>query len=152
MKCSMLSYIKLGGALFAAAAIISLGVKPTDAQRAQSGSPSTAQEEPIKRTVLFRGDLEGVDGKEIVIFIADLAPGAVGSKHFHPGPEYFYVLEGALAHAPAGGGEHIMKVGDFGSNTNKGVHSIRNPDTTARARAIDFLISEKGQPLAVPVN
>ena len=148
----MLSYIKLSGTLFAAAAIIGLAVKPTDAQRTQSGSPSTAQEGAIKRTVLFRGDLEGVDGKEIVIFIADLAPGAVGSKHYHPGPEYFYVLEGALAHASEGGAEHIMKVGDLGSNANKGVHTIRNPDTTARAKAIDFLISEKGQPLAVPVN
>jgi quercetin dioxygenase-like cupin family protein len=152
MKRSMQSYAKLGGAFLAAATIISLGVKPTDAQRPQSGSPSMAQEEPIKRTVLFRGNLEGVDGKEIVIFIADLAPGAVGSKHYHPGPEYFYVLEGTLAHAPEGSPEHMMKVGDFGSNPNKGVHTIRNPDTTARARAIDFLISEKGQPLAVPVN
>jgi len=146
------SYTKLGGALLAGATIISLGVNSTDAQRPQSGSPATVQEEPIKRTVLFRGNLEGVDGKEIVIFIADLAPGAVGSKHFHPGPEYFYVLEGALAHAPEGSAEHMMQVGDFSSNPNKGVHTIRNPDTKARARAIDFLISEKGQPLVVPVN
>jgi quercetin dioxygenase-like cupin family protein len=148
----MESYTKLGGALLAAATIIGLGVNSTDAQRTQSGPPATVQEEPIKRTVLFRGNLEGVDGKEIIIFIADLAPGAVGSKHLHPGPEYFYVLEGALAHAPEGSAEHMMKVGDFGSNPNKGVHTIRNPDTKARARAIDFLISEKGQPLVVPVN
>src|SRR5262245_15374708 len=148
----MVSYTKLGGALLAGATIISLGVNSTVAQRAQSGSPATLQEEPIKRSVLFRGNLDGVDGKEIVIFIADLAPGAVGSKHYHPGPEYFYVLEGALAHAPEGGAEHIMKAGDFGSNPNKCVHTVRNPDMTARARAIDFLISEKGQPLAVPVN
>ena len=152
MNGSMQSYTKLTAALFATATIIGLGVKSTDAQRAQSVSPSAVQEEPIKRTVLFKGNLEGVDGKEIVIFIADLAPGAVGSKHYHPGPEYFYVLEGALAHAPEGGAEHMMKVGDFGSNPNKGVHTIRNPDSTARARAIDFLISEKGQPLVVPVN
>jgi hypothetical protein len=39
-------------------------------------------------TVLFRGNLEGAGDKEIVIFIADLAPGAVGSKHFHPSPEF----------------------------------------------------------------
>src|SRR5262245_45352676 len=57
----------------------------------------------FKRTVLFRGDLEGAPGKEIVVFVADLAPGAVGSKHYHPGPEFFYVLEGTLAHEPEGG-------------------------------------------------
>jgi quercetin dioxygenase-like cupin family protein len=149
---SMQSYIKSGGALLAAATIIGLGIKAIDAQiTAQPGSSTTA-EEPIKRTVLFRGNLEGVEGKEIVIFIADLAPGAVGSKHYHPGPEFFYVLEGTLAHKPEGGPDHTMKIGDFGSNPDKSVHSIRNADATARAKAIDFLISEKGQPLVIPVN
>ena len=143
---------KLAAALLAAATISSLSIKAADAQSAQPGSPSTAAEEPIKRTVLFRGSLEGVEGKEIVVFIAELAPGAVGSKHYHPGPEFFYVLEGTLAHEPAGGPLHMMKAGDFGSNPDRGVHAIQNPSTTARARAIDFLVSEKGQPLAIPVK
>jgi hypothetical protein len=60
--------------------------------------------------------------------------------------------EADAAHAPEGGPEHMMKVGDFGSNPNNSVHTIRSPDTAARARAIDFLISEKGQSLVVPVN
>ena len=149
----MQSYIKLAGALLAAATIIGLGIKAIDAQNAaQPTSPAPMAEEPIKRTVLFRGDLEGVEGKEIVIFIADLAPGAVGSKHTHPGPEFFYVLEGTLAHKPEGGPDHTMKVGDFGSNPDKSIHSIRNANGMARAKAIDFLISEKGQPLVIPVN
>lgn len=86
------------------------------------------------------------------MFVADLAPGAVGSKHYHPGPEFFYVLEGTLAHEPEGGSPHMMKTGAFGSNPNKGVHLIRNPSTTERARAIDFLIAEKGQPIVIPVK
>jgi len=152
MERSVQSYHRLGLALLAATTISSLSIKATDAQSEQPGSASTAQEEPIKRTVLFRGNLEGVEGKEIVIFIAELAPGAVGSKHYHPGPEFFYVLEGTLAHEPEGGPAHMMKVGDFGSNPNKSVHTIRNPSTTARARAIDFLLSDKGQPLVVPIK
>jgi quercetin dioxygenase-like cupin family protein len=152
MERSVQSYQKLGVALLAATTISSLSIKAADAQSAQPGSASTAQEEPIKRTVLFRGNLEGVEGKEIVIFIAELAPEAVGSKHYHPGPEFFYVLEGTMAHEPEGGPAHMMKAGDFGSNPNKSVHTIRNPSTTARARAIDFLISEKGQPLVIAVK
>jgi quercetin dioxygenase-like cupin family protein len=152
MERSVQSYHKLGVALLAATTISSVSIKATDAQGEQSGSPSMAQEEPIKRTVLFRGNLEGVEGKEIVIFIADLAPGAVGSKHYHPGPEFFYVLEGTIAHEPEGGPAHMMKAGDFGSNPNKSVHTIRNPSTTARARAIDFLVSDKGQPLVIAVK
>jgi quercetin dioxygenase-like cupin family protein len=134
---------------------LTLGALTIGAMLAQSNPPGPAaspQEEPIKRTVLFRGDLEGAPGKEIVIFIADLAPGAVGAKHYHPGPEFFYVLEGTLAHEPEGGSVHTMKTGAFGSNPNKGIHTIRNPSTTERARAIDFLIAEKGQPIVVPVK
>jgi hypothetical protein len=46
----------------------------------------------------------------------------------------------------------MMNTGAFGSNPNKGIHLIRNPSTTERARAIDFLIAEKGQPIVIPVN
>jgi quercetin dioxygenase-like cupin family protein len=142
-----------GVALLAATTISSsFPIKAADAQSNQARSPSTAEEEPIKRTVLFRGNLEGMEGKEIVIFIAELAPGAVGSKHYHPGPEFFYVLEGTLAHEPEGGSAHMMKAGDFGSNPDRGVHSIQNPSTTARAKAIDFLVSDKGQQLVIPVK
>ena len=82
MERFVLSYHRLGFALLTATTISSPSIKAADAQSEQPGAASIAQEEPIKRTVLFRGDLEGVEGKEIVIFIADLAPGAVGSKHF----------------------------------------------------------------------
>ena len=57
------------------------------------------------------------------MFVADLAPGAVGSKHYHPGPEFFYVLEGTLAHEPEGGSPHLMKTGAFGSiQSENGLH------------------------------
>ena len=146
------SYRKLGVALLAIATISSPTIKAADAQSDKPGSPATALEEPIKRTVLFRGDLEGSPGKEIVIFIADLAPGAVGAKHYHPGPEFFYVLEGTLAHEPEGGSAHMMKTGSFGSNPDKGIHLIKNPSAMERAKAIDFLVAEKGQPIVIPVK
>jgi hypothetical protein len=60
--------IKVGGALLVAAVFVGFSVKAIDAQIAPTA------DEPIQRKVLFRGDLEGVAGKEIVIFIADLAP------------------------------------------------------------------------------
>jgi quercetin dioxygenase-like cupin family protein len=153
MERSVQSYQRLGLVLLAATILCSLSIKAADAQSAQPGSTSTTpKEEPIKRTVLFRGNLEGVEGKEIVIFLAELAPGAVGSKHYHPGPEFFYVLEGTLAHEPEGGPAHLMKPGDLGSNPNKSVHTIRNPSATERSKALDFLLAEKGQPLVIPVK
>jgi len=152
MKRLVHSRRKLGLALLAATTVVGLTIKAILAQGNPPGSAGSGQEEPIKRTVLFRGDLEGTPGKEIVVFIADLAPGAVGAKHYHPGPEFFYVLEGTLAHEPEGASTHMMRTGAFGSYPDKGVHIIKNPSATERARAIDFLVAEKGQPIVIPVK
>jgi quercetin dioxygenase-like cupin family protein len=152
MGRSVRSYRKLGGVLLAATTLVGLTIGAILAQSNPPGSAVSTQEEPIKRTILFRGDLEGTPGKEIVIFIADLAPGAVGAKHYHPGPEFFYVLEGTLAHEPESGSAHLMKTGAFGSNSDKGIHLIKNPSGTERAKAIDFLVAEKGQPIVIPVK
>ena len=97
MRRPIHSHRSLAVGLLTAAGLIGLTARAILAQSNPPGPAASTQDEPIKRTVLFRGDLEGATGKEIVVFVADLAPGAVGSKHYHPGPEFFYVLEGTLA-------------------------------------------------------
>jgi len=54
---------------------------------------AAAQDQPIKRTELHRSDLADIVGKEAVIYIADVMPGAQGGRHTHYGDEYVYVLE-----------------------------------------------------------
>ncbi len=72
------SYRKLAVGLLAATGVVGLTARAILAQSNPPGPAASTQDEPIKRTVLFRGDLEGAPGKEIVVFVADLAPGAVG--------------------------------------------------------------------------
>src|SRR5690349_9346798 len=134
MRRPIHSHRKLTLALLATAAVAGFTASAILAQNNQPAPGASTQDEPIKRTVLFRGDLEGAPNKEIIVFIADLAPGALGDKHYHPGPEFFYVLEGTLAHEPESGSTHMMKAGTFGSNPNQGIHVIRNPSATERAR------------------
>jgi quercetin dioxygenase-like cupin family protein len=45
----------------------------------------SAQQAPVTRTVLLRTDLAGVEGKEAVIVVAEIAPGATTGKHLHAG-------------------------------------------------------------------
>jgi len=149
---SVRSYRNLAVTLLAASAVVGLTAGAILAQSSPPDPGANTQDQPIKRTVLLRSDLDGAPGKEIVVFVADLAPGAVGAKHYHPGPEFFYVLEGTLAHEPEDGPTHTMGTGAFGSNPNKGIHLVRNPSPTERARAIDFLVAEKGQPIVIPVK
>jgi hypothetical protein len=55
-----------------------------------------AQQEPVKRTVLRKTDLAGIDGKEGLVYLIEVAPGATVPKHYHPGHELAYLLEGSL--------------------------------------------------------
>jgi hypothetical protein len=62
------------------------------------------------------------------------------------------ILRGAKPADLPVGSAHLMKTGAFGSNPDKGIHIIKNPSATERAKAIDFLVAEKGQPIVVPVK
>jgi hypothetical protein len=46
--------------------------------------------------VLLRTDLAGVEGKEAVIVVAEIAPGATIRKYLHAGQAFAYLLEGSL--------------------------------------------------------
>ena len=55
----------------------------------------SAQQEAIKRTPLQKINLIGMEGKELNMWITEIAPGASSGKHYHPGHEAVYVLEGS---------------------------------------------------------
>ena len=61
----------------------------------QDAEAQQALAEPVKMTVLFKTDVPGMEGKEAIMFLAEVAPGASTSKHYHPGQEFAYVLEGS---------------------------------------------------------
>jgi quercetin dioxygenase-like cupin family protein len=55
----------------------------------------SAQQSAVKRTLLLKGELMGVTGKEVTMFTAEIPPGARTGKHYHPGDEFIFVLEGS---------------------------------------------------------
>ena len=112
----------------------------------------SAQQPPLKRTELLKTDLEDMAGKEGVMYIAELAPGAPAGKHFHPGPEFAYVLDGSLIFEQQGKAPMTLKAGEAFHNPSKIVHDAKNASTTAPVKVLVFLVGEKGQPLATPVQ
>jgi len=111
-----------------------------------------AQQAPIKRTTLQQKDLEGVAGREIIMYTADVIPGGVAGRHFHPGPEVAYVLEGSLILEPEGQPPMTLKKGESFYNPAKGVHNAKNGSTTEPAKVLVVLIGEKGAALSTPVQ
>src|SRR5919204_3329924 len=71
-----------------------------------------AQQSPVKRTMLQQKDIEGMPEKEAIMYVAELAPGAVSGRHFHPGPGLAYVLQGALVLEPDGHAPMTLKAGE----------------------------------------
>jgi quercetin dioxygenase-like cupin family protein len=106
----------------------------------------------ISRTELLRKPMSGMEGKEIVVFIGDLGPGAVANRHYHPGDEAIYMLEGALRFTPDHEQPFELKAGEITFNPAKHVHQAKNESSSVSAKVLNCMIAEKGQPLAIPVQ
>ena len=111
-----------------------------------------AQQEPVKRTVLLKTDLAGMKGKEGIVVLAEIAPGAATGKHTHPAHEFAYVMEGSGSLEVEGKPTIPMKPGATIYQPPKQVHNGKNASTTAPLKVIAFYIAEKEKPLTAPVK
>jgi quercetin dioxygenase-like cupin family protein len=114
---------------------------------------SMAQDQPIKRTELLRADVADVPGKETVIYIADVMPGAEGGRHTHYGDEFVYILEGTLVVTPDGKEPITLKSGEAAHLAPAdGVHFAKNGNSSEPAKVLVVLVVEKGKPLSEPAK
>jgi quercetin dioxygenase-like cupin family protein len=111
-----------------------------------------AQHTAATRTELLKTDLVGIEGKEAVILTVEGGPGLVGGKHYHPGSEFAYVLEGLLVLEVEGKPPATFKAGDTFYIPPKVVHRGNNASTTAPYKVLVFGVFEKGQPDTTPVQ
>lgn len=111
-----------------------------------------AQQAPVKRTVLCRAELEGMEGKEGVVFLITLAPGAAIGKHFHTGREFVHVLEGSTSVRGAEEPPLTVREGGTFNELPQQVHDFTNPSKTTPLKALVLLIGLKDQPLTTPVK
>jgi quercetin dioxygenase-like cupin family protein len=114
-------------------------------------------QEGVTRTVILKQDLEADPNKEVTMFVADYKPGARTGKHYHPGQEFIYVIEGHGSMQEVGKAPMEMKPGVsiyFKSDPTKPayVHEGVNVSNTEGMKLLVVLITEKGQPLAYPVK
>ena len=108
--------------------------------------------EPVKRTVLLKTDLAGAGGQEGVVWLIEISPGAATGKHYHPGHEFVYVLEGAGRTAVEDKPSATVQAGEAVYLPPGQVHNTTNASATAPAKALVVYIGANGQPLVVPVQ
>ena len=99
----------------------------------------SAQNAPqITRTEILRKPMSGLEGKEVVVFTADVPPGGVADRHYH------------LVFTPDHEQPFELKAGEITFNPAKHIHQAKNMSTSEPAKVLNCMIAEKGQPLAIP--
>jgi len=109
-----------------------------------------AQQPGIRRTDLQRHDL-GVPGREVVQARVELDPGAGSGKHWHPGEEIVYVLEGSLEYEVEGKPPVTLKAGEVLFIPARTIHAAKNVGSGNGAELATYIV-EKGKPLVVLVK
>ena len=104
-----------------------------------------SQQAGTKRTDLQRHDLSA-PGREVVQVRVDFDPGSVAPKHWHPGEEIIYVLEGTLEYQLDGKPPVTLKAGDVLFVPAGVNHSAKNVGSGPGAELATYVV-EKGLPL-----
>ena len=111
---------------------------------------TTAQLAGIKRTDLLKNDLS-VPGREVVQARVDIDPGVTSPKHWHPGEELVYVIEGTLEYQVEGKPPVTLKAGDVLYIPAGAVHAAKNVGKDNGAELATYFV-EKGKPLSTIVK
>jgi quercetin dioxygenase-like cupin family protein len=105
---------------------------------------------PFKRTVLQQADLSA-PGREVVMALAEIQPGAASGRHTHPGEEIAYVSAGPIILEIDGKPARTLQTGEAFIIPAGTVHNARNGGT-ALAKVVATYVIEKGKPVATPVQ
>jgi quercetin dioxygenase-like cupin family protein len=106
-----------------------------------------AQQVGINRKDLQRHDLSA-PGREVVQVRVQIDPGTTASRHWHPGEEIVYMLEGSLEYQVEGKPPVTLKAGDVLFIPARTVHAVKNVGSGPGAELATYIV-EKGKPLLV---
>lgn len=104
----------------------------------------------LKLNNLMKATLEGVKGTEVIVSHVTIPPNTTLPRHWHPGEEFAYVLEGSVTLWQKGKEDVKGKTGDVIKVPLKQIHTaITNEDGVT---LLVFRVHEQGKPERVPAN
>ena len=109
-----------------------------------------AQQGGVKRTDLQRHDLSA-PGREVIQVRVELAPGVRFGKHWHPGEEIIYMIEGSLQYQIEDKPPVTLNAGDVLFVPARTIHAARNVGTVPGAELATYIV-ERGKPLLVMIK
>lgn len=129
------------------------GVGLTQSSIAQDSSQAGAVGTDVpasKLETLLSAQLEGADGTEVIVSRVTIPPNTALPKHWHPGEEFAYVLEGSVVLWRDGEADTTGTKGDVLKVSLKQVHTAVTRDQGATI--LVFRVHEQGKPERVLVE
>ena len=104
---------------------------------------------------LFRTDIQHADlsvpGREAIQNRVEIGPEAPAIRHWHPGEEVIYVLDGKLEYSIDGQEPITVEAGEGLTVPAETIHAVRNVDTSHAAKLTTYFV-EKNKPFLVVVE
>jgi quercetin dioxygenase-like cupin family protein len=123
---------------------------PNDGDAASSEDPASNSKPGLKLENLLKAQLEGVEGTEVIVSRVSIPPHTSLPKHWHPGEEFAYVLEGSVILWQEGKDDIVGRAGDVMAIPLKVVHTAITAEEGATV--LVFRVHEQGQPERVPIE
>jgi quercetin dioxygenase-like cupin family protein len=108
-----------------------------------------AAAKPMLETLLS-AQLEGVEGTEVIVSRVVIPPNTSLPRHWHPGEEFAYVLEGSAILRRDGKAELKMSKGEVVKIPLQAIHTAVTTDQGATI--LVFRVHEQGKPERVLVD
>jgi quercetin dioxygenase-like cupin family protein len=122
-------------------------IKPSAADLKEEGINDAIS---LKFEDLLTSQLKGVENTEVIVSITTVPPHTTAPKHWHPGEEFAYVLDGSFVLHQDGKADEHYKKGDVGKVPFKQVHTISTQDESVTI--LIFRVHETGQPGRILVD
>lgn len=108
--------------------------------------PNAASAAPLPpgSNEMLRAPLAGSPDLEVIISDVVIPPNAAVPRHYHPGQEFIYLIEGTAVHVEEGKPDLPMKAGDSYVIPPRAIHAPRGGPQGARA--VVFRVHQKEQP------
>ncbi|MEM7327087.1 MAG: cupin domain-containing protein [Pseudomonadota bacterium] len=100
--------------------------------------------------LILRAPITISDDLEVIISDVVIPPGATVPRHFHPGEEFVYVIDGSALHVEAGKPDQVLSAGDGYVIPPGAEHAPRGGPQGARA--IVFRVHKSGLPERVNIG
>jgi len=124
--------------------------QPLDSPAEIAATPDANTRPPPGSNQMMRAPVSVADGLEVIISDVVIPANATVPRHYHPGEEFLYVLEGSAVHVEEGQPDRILAVGDTYVIPPRAIHSPRGGPDGARAVVFRLHVDGKEERILVP--